>query len=38
MMHAMKAGDKVQVEELVRKHILRGKGIIIREMELGRLI
>jgi DNA-binding GntR family transcriptional regulator len=38
MMHAMKAGDKVQVEELVRKHILRGKGIIIREMELGKLI
>ena len=38
MMRAMKAGDKVQVEELVRKHILRGKGIIIQQMELGKLI
>jgi DNA-binding GntR family transcriptional regulator len=38
MMNAMKEGDKVKVEELVRKHILRGKGIIIGEMEAGRLI
>ena len=38
MMRAMKAGDKVRVEELVRKHILRGKGIIIQQMELGKLI
>ncbi len=38
MMDAMKARDGVKVEELVRKHIMRGKAIIIREMELGRLI
>jgi DNA-binding GntR family transcriptional regulator len=38
MLDAMKEGDKEKVEELVRKHILRGKEIIIREMEAGRLI
>ena len=38
MLSAMKEGDKERVEQLVRRHILRGKGIVIREMELGRLI
>jgi DNA-binding GntR family transcriptional regulator len=38
MLDAMNERDKEKVEELVRKHILRGKEIIIREMEAGRLI
>jgi DNA-binding GntR family transcriptional regulator len=38
MIDAMKEGDKEKVEELVRKHILRGKAIIIGEMKAGRLI
>jgi DNA-binding GntR family transcriptional regulator len=38
MMTAMKEGDKEKVEDLVRKHILRGEGIIIGEMDAGRLI
>ena len=38
MLDAMRARDKEKVEDLVRKHILRGKGIIIGEMEAGRLI
>jgi DNA-binding GntR family transcriptional regulator len=38
MLEAMNERDKEKVEELVRKHILRGKEIIIREMEAGKLI
>ncbi len=38
MLEAMNERDKEKVEELVKKHILRGKEIIIREMEAGRLI
>ena len=38
MLEAMSEGDKEKVEELVRKHILRGKAIIIGEMKAGRLI
>ncbi len=38
MINAMKEGDKEKVEELVRRHILRGKTIIIGEMKAGRLI
>jgi DNA-binding GntR family transcriptional regulator len=38
MMTAMKEGNKEKVEQLVKKHILRGKAIIIGEMEAGRLI
>jgi DNA-binding GntR family transcriptional regulator len=38
MLHAMKEGKKEKVEQLVKKHILRGRGIIIGEMEAGRLI
>jgi DNA-binding GntR family transcriptional regulator len=38
MMNAMKEGDKEKVSELVRRHILCGKDIIIGEMEAGRLI
>ena len=38
MMNAMKEGNQEKVEDLVRKHILRGKSIIIGEMESGRLI
>jgi DNA-binding GntR family transcriptional regulator len=38
MLEAMSARDKEKVEELVRKHILRGKDIIVGEMKAGRLI
>jgi DNA-binding GntR family transcriptional regulator len=38
MLDAMNERNKEQVEELVRKHILRGKDIIIKEMEAGKLI
>jgi DNA-binding GntR family transcriptional regulator len=38
MLDAMNERDKEKVEELVRKHILRGKAIIIGEMKAGRLI
>lgn len=38
MIEAMKEGDKVKVEDLVKKHILRGRAIIIGEMEAGRLV
>jgi DNA-binding GntR family transcriptional regulator len=38
MLEAMNERDKEKVEELVKKHILRGKENIIREMEAGRLI
>ena len=38
MLDAMNERNKEQVEELVRTHILRGKDIIISEMEAGRLI
>jgi DNA-binding GntR family transcriptional regulator len=38
MLEAMSEGDKEKVEELVKKHILRGKAIIIGEMKAGRLI
>jgi DNA-binding GntR family transcriptional regulator len=38
MLKAMSDKDKEKVEELVRKHILRGKTIIVGEMKAGRLI
>ena len=38
MLDAMSERDKEKVEELVRKHILRGKDIIVGEMKAGRLI
>jgi DNA-binding GntR family transcriptional regulator len=38
MLDAMKERDKEKVDELVRKHILRGKAIIVGEMKAGRLI
>ena len=38
MLDAMNQRDKDKVEELVRKHILRGKAIIVGEMKTGRLI
>ncbi len=38
MLDAMSERDKDKVEELVRKHILRGKAIIVGEMKTGRLI
>ncbi len=38
MLTAMREKDKMKVERMVRKHILRGKGIIINELESGRHI
>jgi DNA-binding GntR family transcriptional regulator len=38
MLVAMREKDKEKVEQLVRKHILRGKGIILKELESGKLI
>lgn len=38
MVSAMRKKDKELVESLVRKHILRGKGIVVAEMEQGRLV
>jgi len=38
MLDAMNERDNDKVEELVRKHILRGKAIIVGEMKAGRLI
>ena len=38
MVQAMREKDKNKVESLVRTHISRGKGIIIREMEEGKII
>jgi len=38
MLEAMRDGDKEKVEELVKKHILRGKAIIAGEMKAGRLV
>ncbi len=38
MLAAMREKDMEKVERLVRKHILRGRGIIIKELESGRHI
>ena len=38
MLAAMREKDMEKVEQLVRKHILRGRGIIIKELESGRHI
>jgi DNA-binding GntR family transcriptional regulator len=38
MVSAMRKKDKEKVESLVRAHILRGKGIVVTEMEQGRLV
>jgi len=38
MLDAMNEGNKEKVEALVRKHILRGKAIIVGEMKAGKLI
>jgi DNA-binding GntR family transcriptional regulator len=38
MLEAMSEKDEEKVEELVRKHILRGKDIIVGEMKAGRLV
>lgn len=38
MVEAMREKDTEKVEKLVRMHILRGKDIVIREMEEGKLI
>jgi len=38
MVAAMREKDQEKVERLVKKHILRGKEIIIREMESGKAI
>ena len=37
MVSAMRKKDKERVESLVRTHILRGKSIVVTEMEKGRL-
>ncbi len=37
MVAAMRERDKEKVEKLVRRHILRGKDIIIKEAESGKL-
>jgi DNA-binding GntR family transcriptional regulator len=38
MVSAMRKKDKERVESLVRTHILRGKSIVVTEMEKGRLV
>jgi DNA-binding GntR family transcriptional regulator len=38
MLSAMREKDKDRVETLVKKHIMRGKEIIMNELESGRLI
>lgn len=38
MLSAMREKDKDRVETLVKKHIMRGKDIIMNELESGRLI
>lgn len=38
MVSAMRKKDKERVESLVRTHILRGKSIVVAEMEQGRLV
>lgn len=38
MVEAMREKDKDKVESLVKTHISRGKGIIIKEMEEGRVL
>jgi DNA-binding GntR family transcriptional regulator len=35
IVQAMKEGDGEKVEKLVRKHLLRGRDIVIKEMEAG---
>jgi DNA-binding GntR family transcriptional regulator len=37
MMEAMRRGDERAVERLVREHILRGKKLVLQEIEEGRL-
>jgi DNA-binding GntR family transcriptional regulator len=37
MVEAMRERDKEKVESVVRRHILRGKSIIIKEAESGKL-
>jgi DNA-binding GntR family transcriptional regulator len=37
MLEAMRDGDSAQVEGLVRRHILRGKDIVIQEIRGGKL-
>ena len=36
IVRAMKEGDGERVEKLVRKHLLRGRDILIKDMELGK--
>ncbi|MBP7529826.1 MAG: FCD domain-containing protein, partial [Syntrophorhabdaceae bacterium] len=38
MVKAMRRKDKKKVEELVRKHILRGMDIIIKEFDAGKTV
>jgi len=38
MVKAMRRKDKKKVEELVRKHILRGMDIIIQELDAGKTV
>ncbi|MBA4417250.1 MAG: hypothetical protein C0392_04980 [Syntrophus sp. (in: bacteria)] len=37
MVEAMEKGDKEKVEKIVKRHILRGKAYIIKEMESAKL-
>jgi len=37
VLEAMKARNSAKVERLVRRHILRGKGIVIQEIRKGKL-
>ena len=36
IVRAMKEGDGERVEKLVRKHLLRGRDILIKDMESGK--
>ncbi len=36
IVEAMKEGDEERVEKLVRKHLLRGRDILIKDMESGK--
>ena len=37
MLRAMKASDSAKVEKLVKQHILRGKDVVIQQIEKGEL-
>ena len=37
MLEAMRAGDSAEVDRLVRRHILRGKDIVIQQIRAGTL-